>query len=302
MRPAFWALAALTTVGAMGLSWALGSEKPSAAERPPLPPGATYLEADASALTWRNWTLLTPTIRPPTSVNGRRRILVYVRVPDRSRIELSPGGYLALPAGTNAVRVELEADTDEPDAPVNERWEVLDVRGTRMFHDGVEYTMLRPLASGPALLGFAWDPSRADPRDAAAALVRSGLLRGGSDEAAALHLRGINDCAGCHQKRRPEATTGPVHRGTDDQGIFGLRSVFEDEGPTETYRPRDTNAGDPFIARLPGGRARLDMKAALAARDPHALRVCASRAALLPYFDEEARLAFRASLRTCNAP
>ncbi len=189
MRPVLWALAALTTVGAMGLSWALGSEKPSAAERPPLPPGATYLEADASALTWRNWTLLTPTIRPPTSVNGRRRILVYVRVPDRSRIQLSPGGYLALPAGTDAVRVELEADTDEPDTPVNERWEVLDVRGTRMFHDGVEYTMLRPLASGPALLGFAWDPSRADPRDAAAALVRSGLLRGGSDEAATAKRR-----------------------------------------------------------------------------------------------------------------
>jgi hypothetical protein len=293
-------MVALTTV--LGLRWALGSGQPSPAVRPSLPPGVAYVEADASALTWRSWTLLTPTIRPPTSTNGRRRILVYVRLPVGPRITRSPDGYLTLPTGTDAVRVELEADTDEPDAPVSERWEVLDVRGTRMFGEGVEYTMLRPLASRPALLGFAWNPSRADPRDAAADLVRSGLLRGGSDEAAALHLRGINDCAGCHQKRRPEATTGPVHRGTDDQGFFGLRSVFEDEGPTETYRPRDANAGDPFIARLPGGRARLDMKAALAARDPHALRVCASRAALSLYFDDEARIAFRAPLRACDAP
>lgn len=296
MRPVLGGMVALTMM--VGLSWALGCGK----ARPPLPPGATYVEADASALTWRSWTLLTPTIRPPTSVNGRRRILVYVRIPERSRITRSPAGYLVLPPGTDAVRVELEADTAELDALVSARWEVLDVRGTHLFDDGVEYTMLRPLSSTPRLLGLAWNPARVDPRDAAADLVRSGLLRGGRDEAAALRLRDINDCAGCHQKLRSETTTGPVHRGTDDHGFFGLRSVFEDESPIETYRPRDANAGDPFIARLPDGRARLDMKAALAAKDPHALRVCASRAALLPHFDEEARLAFRASLRTCDAP
>ncbi len=298
MRPVFWGLTALATLGALGASWALGTH--STAARPALPAGAAYVEVDASPLAWRDWTLLTPTVRPPTSTNGRRRILVYVRVPTDSRITLSPGGYLTLPPGTDSARVELEADTDQRDAEASERWEVLDVRGTRLLGAGVEYTMFRPLASAPRLLGFAWDPSRADPRDAAAALVRTGLLRGGSDEAAAKHLRGINDCAGCHQKRRPEAIHGPVHRGTDDLGFYGVRSVFENESPTESYRPRDANRDDPYIVSVGNGRARFNAVAAVAAGDRHALQVCASRAALARFFDAAAGQAFGPSLRECG--
>jgi hypothetical protein len=90
------------------------------------------------------------------------------------------------------------------------------------------------------------------------------------------------------------------------------------------HRIRDLNADDPYVtvwcgnepvhatvsgaARwyvCPGGQAplgKLDLAAALRARDPHALQLCASRSYLYRHMDERAREAFAQAFQECGIP
>jgi hypothetical protein len=276
--------------------------------RPDLPAFASYREASNDPLTWSAWVALVPCIRAPTTEDGMRRIVVFIRLPSGTPIELDGPRNLRLPEGTEAARVEYQADSPDQDAIPNSAFRVLDVRGTTLGTQGAQYNILRPTHDQKKLLGFAWNPKLTDTRDAAGALIRSGLLLGPNDARAATRFQDIHDCAGCHTANRVTAAVGRVHRGTDSQGFFGVRSVFEDESPFETYRPRNANTGDPFIATelappgSPPGTAsfgRLHVSAGLAAGDRHVQQVCAARRALSQAFSAAATRAFARELRDC---
>ena len=110
--------------------------------------------------------------------------------------------------------------------------------------------------------------------------------------------------------------SGIVNRAADGSGFFQLSSVLRDRLPFETYRPRDANAGDPYIARFCGSarvsasvvrcpdgsvlEGELDIRTALLDRDPHAVRVCQSRRAVAAHLDDAGRDAFRESFAECE--
>jgi hypothetical protein len=276
----------------------------------PLPPGATHLERPNDPLSWRDWLPLVPCLRAPTTDDGLRRIIVFIKLPADAQLELSGPRELRLPIGTRAARVEYQADTPDLDAAPNAAFHVLDVRASTLTQEGAQYTIMRPMLGVPKLFGFEWDPKRADTRAAAGALMRSGLLEGPSDDAAAVRFQSIHDCAGCHAPNRAVSAIGRVHRATDAQGFFGLRSVFDDESPFETYRPRNANTGDPYISvqaapeGSPAGAAsfgRLRVREGRAAGDRHVAQVCETRAALSRVFSHEAQKAFAKELGDCSA-
>lgn len=229
----------------------------------------------------------------------------------------------AFPPGTTADRVE---EVRGPDG-----WRVADVRGETLTADGGRFHLLRP--EGAALTGYAW--SRDEPahdrwvhETLAEAIVMGDMASDGmaSDtrEGVASGLRARGDCARCHGANRP-ADLGPralVHRETDPQGWYVPASVLADGAPLERYRPDDPNEGPFVIVRcqsgeaervsIRGGRrwrcpagdipwARFDVAAALAAGDPHAEAVCASRRWLAEHMSERARLHFAAAWAACRA-
>jgi hypothetical protein len=107
-----------------------------------------------------------------------------------------------------------------------------------------------------------------------------------------------------------------VNRAADGSGLFQLSTILRDRLPFETYRPRDANLGDPYVARFCGAtrvdssvvrcadgsvmEGELDVRTAVQHRDTHALRVCQSRRALASHLDDAGREAFREPLAECD--
>src|SRR5262249_35113268 len=88
-----------------------------------------------------------PPVRLPTSIDGKDEIAVWIRIPDRAKLDLSPS--LRYPAGTVVDRVESNDGA------------VSDVRGVRFLDDrSQEFHVLRPRAQG--LAGFSWPRDRGD--------------------------------------------------------------------------------------------------------------------------------------------
>lgn len=216
-------------------------------------------------------------------------IQVWMRLPEGARTRTASDGraVLDLPPGTLADRVELR------------RGRVVDVRGTTLGEDGRRvhhvYKAI-PRISRDHLVGASWpadDPAAA--REAIdgfmAVLADHGVPRLES-------MRAKLDCDGCHVVDRPANRTprehGLVARGTDGAGFFTPSTLLGDTVPVESYglRPTDPHlvvscADQPVAAevqRCADGTlplVGLDLDAALALDDPHALAFVASRDRIL---------------------
>jgi hypothetical protein len=269
---------------------------------------------------------LVPSILPPTSSDGRMRIVVYLSLPAgaelRTRI-LPEGPSVEVPLGTRALRVEALAPDADADAP-SAQWRVLDVRSTSFAIEGERFHLLRPSGRG-TLIGMTWPRSESGARQAASAiglLFESRVFAGPDDAAgrrsAADRLVSMNDCASCHvpdrrEDRGPEAL---VQKRTDHSGLFQVLAVLGDDGPVERYRPRNPNESQRFASARCDGRevtwatrrcadgsrpfAHLDVPAAMAAGDAHARRLCASRLAVGAHLDELGRRTFHDALLACD--
>jgi hypothetical protein len=255
---------------------------------------------------------MTSAIEPPASADGAQRITVWLRVPRGGAIDARRVGdrwVLAYPPGTVADRVELRVG--------GARAEPIDVRGTELLGDGEKFHALHEDQHG-ALEGFAWLRGDASAQDRAIASLAKTVARAKTGDARFFCQTG--DCARCHVHDKPERLDGagglpPL--ATDDAGFYRITTVLEDRAPLTESRDRDVNLESPWtsvtcasgppvvtgkIARCPRGDvpvARWDMRAALAADDPHAQGVCASREWLRARMTERARAAFASALEEC---
>lgn len=315
------------TVLCLVLVATLGCSRRERDEAPSLdvsPPASARREAFSSA-SFATMLRLATALRAPSSADARLRIVTYLEIPEGSPIDTT-GDTLAdlrLPSDAVASRVEYWAPEGTPvDAAPAESWRILDIRSTRFAGDGELYSVARPDARG-GHVQVAW-PKAAHDRGTVAlvTLAKSGALGGESAAERARmanKLAAINDCPSCHAPRAPEARTADalVQRGTDASGLYSLLSVFREEEPYETYRPRNLNDGDPLVGtrcttgpvvapRSPctdGSRTRghLDVERGVAARDPHVLQVCASRRALAARMTTTARALVARSLASCGS-
>ncbi|HKE18202.1 MAG TPA: hypothetical protein VKB80_25165 [Kofleriaceae bacterium] len=259
---------------------------------------------------------MVPPVRPPSSGDGSDEIRVYLRLPESARIAVVAGAggpSMVFPPGTVADRVELVGGR------------VVDVRGTR-FGEGGEETFHVYRRAGESLAGTEWP--RSDPRLAALATAQLAkeLRAAGSSADRVRRFERLADCVPCHEPDQPQASrprSGRPNRRTDASGLVVPLATLADAAPIELHRPRDMNADDRFItttcagapAELRGGPrgarryvcadgslpiSRLDVTAALAAGDPHAARVCASRRTLFAHLDAGGRRAFASAFRACG--
>ena len=264
-------------------------------------------------------------LRAPSSDDGRIRIVTYLELAPGALVDLD-GETLAglvVPAGSFAARVEyLAPEGTAKDAPPAGSWRVLDVRATRFEPSGEVYSVARPSPSG----GHVWVTwPKAEHVQGTVALLdlaRAGMF-GGGDDAQRIHLAqklgAINDCPSCHAPRSAPSPSGEralVKRGTDTSGLYSLLSVLRDEGPIETYRPRDMNAGDELVevrcvtgdsgavrAPCPGGlapTAHYRLAEGIARGDGHANAVCAARQTLARHMTPRARSAVAVALAPCG--
>jgi len=304
---------------------------------PSLGEGLRRIEAPASipALTSGAWELgdaepnrrdppieLVAAVRPPTSADGRVRILTFLALPRGGQLGVDALGALRVPPGTLALRIEALAESGDDEAP-QPGWRILDARATLFDRSGERFHMLRPGPTAGVMSGLSWPRSNegtAHARDAIATMVSTGAFARGSDVDSAemiSKLQRINDCASCHVPSRKESLSPAalVQKGTDASGSFQLAAVLSDDAPFEVYRARDANLGDPFVeARcdgvvIPSGvracpdgqraRGHYRMSTALAAGDRHAGRVCTSRRALLARMDADAARAYTSIVAEC---
>jgi hypothetical protein len=298
---------------------------------PVLPVGMTYQSLHRTVADWtkEGYVEMVGPLRPPTSEDGRARILVFVRWPDGAMsraVEDGAGWSLALPFGARADRVELDGE-GEIDAPPTPAWRVLDVRGTSFTEAGERFRVLRPRSNtGDELFGLEWPrgDAQAAATDILGQLVMARAVAApNADDArtrAAAHLRGLNACPSCHvpssQPRRSEREARVVNRGTDASGLFQVTSILRDRLPFETYRPRDANHGDPFVrrycgdllqedsvTRCPNGallEGERDVVAGLRMGDAYTVRLCASRRDLARHLEPGDRARFEPSFRECG--
>jgi hypothetical protein len=295
-----------------------------------------HVERAASYWEREGFVAIESPVRPPTSRDGSARIVVYLRLPEGGRLTTAPGSggqpLVVFPAGTTADRVEYFGARDD-DAPPSPAWQVADVRGTTLAASGERFHVLRPEAGGAgSLLGLSWP--RGDAAAQQAATLRLGELVASARvdpaveprgrQSAAEHLKGLNDCAGCHTHGRPpRSTPGLVNRGTDGSGFFHVSTALSNRAPLETYRPRNPNLRDRHVrfeceggrpaepdASVPGGvrcsdggvpTGVLDIRAALRDGSLHAQRVCASRRLLFERLDSADQAAFREAMADCDA-
>lgn len=291
--------------------------------RPAAPAGVELRRESDDASHWeREGFIHVPApIRAPTSLDGRVRIAVLVRVPDGDLVTATTRGgraFLRFPLGTRAVRVEYAAaEGRSADAALTSGDRVLDVRGTSLAASGRRFHVMRP--SRGALLGMDWpDEAAAQARvdEALSRWAEAGVFGTKGDAPLGERLRQLNACAGCHERDRSERPHGLVKRPSDADGFFQLSALFWEDGPFETYRPRDANASDPFVERRCGATTvpravplcsdgspptgHLRLSEALASGDEHARAVCSSRLRLARSFDAVARDTLLPALEVCG--
>jgi hypothetical protein len=269
--------------------------------------------------------LMVSPLRLPTNENARMRIFVYLMIPEGATIEGTELRALRYPEGTVANRVEMwSPEGASMDAVPDATWEALDVRGLRIRDGKVEHYVFRPKAhaSFGAMLGVRWlrdlPGAEAQSGELLGALARAGAIGSAKtvEERLALSRRiaSLNDCKGCHEPGRPESA-GTVHRSTDASGFVQIASVFRDQEPLETYRPRDHNRADSF-ARVTCGEGiplasgtacadgsvphvTYDLERALADAAPHAVQVCEARRYLAAHMRQPLRGALSDRLAPC---
>jgi len=276
---------------------------------------ATVQRETLSAASFASTIRLVTPLRAPSSVDTRLRIVTYLKLPEGSFIDATGETLddLRLPSGAYASRVEYWVPEHTPiDAAPSESWRILDIRSTSFAANGEQYSVARPdpRARG-TYVRVAWPKAEHERGTSALVKIAKAGALGGESSAErtrmADKLAAINDCPSCHAPRAPEARSAEalVQRGTDASGLYSILSVLRDEGPFESYRPRDMNDGDPLVARRctsgpvasarslcsDGKRPRghLDIERGVASHDVHVLDVCTSRKALAARMTARAR-------------
>jgi len=269
----------------------------------------------------RGFVKMTGALRNPTSLDGTDTVDVWLRIPPGTVIDVAAGDrpHLALPTGTIIDRVESVAIASGAQR-------VDDVRGTEILAEGKQrfHVMRR---GDNALEGFAWPRGDAHAQARVDDRLTAWLGTHSAKPRQVKRLVDLNQCARCHREGKPESALeserGLPNRPTDAHGFYQVEGVLADEAPVETSRPRDPNLDDPFVAyRCVAGSApervetegvarmrcadgtpvlgRLDIAASLAATSPHAIAVCATRAALHERMTAAARNAFGEAFAVCG--
>lgn len=273
---------------------------------------------DRSHWSRAGFTELVPAIRPPSTPDLADRIEVWVKLPEGALIQLR-NGALVMPPGAVLDRVESIAP-----ASGGRPW-VADVRGTELGEGGAEaFHVYR--RGGLNLYGFSWSRASAAAARAAADRLAEALVASGEDADTVGRLRALNDCASCHQHDKREAVAAASdlpRRAADATGFYVPSAVLRDRAPLEGSRPWDPNLEDPYMRfhcasgeplrrerlgryrylECPGGeppQAELDMTAALAAGDEHALSVCRSRLFLARSLDDSAHRLYAREIDECS--
>jgi hypothetical protein len=290
------------------LSLALGCRRAPPAPTS-APPGTRWVVGNEDH--WRGWIELVPSVRTPRFTNLQDQTRIFARFSPGARITLrdpSDRRSLVMPPGSELDRVELFS--------LDGAARVVDVRGTEFTAQGEVFHVYRPIdARGGGLFG-AWWP-RADEPPPGVLRAMTDAMRAGHGLAgvhpdrharAIRRFEGLLRCAGCHHAQQPLRAGAPdewPRRETDASGIYSVLATLRDADVVETYRPRDLNAGAPFVTvvrdRSGVSVATLHTAEARRAGDPHARAVCASRAALRPFLADEVRQAFAAELAECAA-
>ena len=280
-------------------------------------PAVERIEIDDPVAHWIDggFVEMVPSIRLPTTPSGNDRITNWLRVPDGERIgvrKLNDGRIVPIyPDGTIADRIELREPATRPEGI--HAWNVIDVRGTQLDGDTERFHCLQPTADG-ALVGFVWSRGDGAAEHAAADqlvdLVAHHRPGGENDSHTARleRLRRLTHCEPCHvhgRRERTQISEGGPHRPTDGAGFYSILAVLTDESLLEDHRPRDLNAGDPFVTmtrprRGAVPRARVAFVRALAAGRDHERAVCKSRRYLFDHMNDEARGAFADAFAACS--
>ena len=277
---------------------------------------------------------MVPPVRLPSDTRNDNLIKVWLRIPDGGRIALEwvadqQRHSLRFPPATIADRVETMRNERKALLTING---IEDVRGATIDANGAtRFHVYEPVPGGPPdrLKGFEWlrtdnaaDDLAADSLVALFYPHASPAAKSESED-----FRRLNQCGACHQPNQPAPLTagarlpGRSNLLTDTHGFFQPITVLEDSMAVRSSRPWDLNADDPFVSvscgsertsaitegsrrgyRCPNGEqpiGRLDVPAALAKRDAHAIQVCESRRYLFDHMDQQARAAFGPSFAEC---
>jgi len=275
------------------------------------------LTTTACDLACQGFVEMVPPLRLPRRAAGQR-VAVWLRLPEQAEIWRDSGGTFRLPLGTRVMRVEALIGKQRGSR-------ILDVRGTDLDDDGQRFFVLKPVGRGNDLRGWSWRRSSPEEQSLATELianfVAASVAPGARADALATAQR-TNACTGCHALRRPEnlrpGQYGLANRRTDADGFFQIQSEFTNEQPIETYFALDSNLDYPFIELRCGNerasvaegrvycksgavpRGQLDVRAAVTARDEHALAVCRSRAYLFAHLERVAQSEVQGSLDECR--
>jgi hypothetical protein len=260
------------------------------------------------------------------------------RLPDGTPSIRFPSGTIS--DRVERLGYEEASDGDKVPWPGNWKWTVTDVRGTKLTDDGELFHVYVPARAGALspLMGWEWDRGDVEQEKIATAqllrqlraappLTAAGGLPSEQEHRRTLEsYRQNNQCARCHVWNKPEqvASEEGIHRRTDDNGWFVPYATLFDRMPLEYHRPRELNVGDPFMKiECPSGdKATLedrgngarrwrcgkggsptgtfDVKAAMAKKDPRAIRLCDSRRYLHRHMDDEGKKAFAAAFEVCG--
>ena len=237
------------------------------------------------------------------------------------------------PPGTIADRVAYAMLEDVNGDPVIR---VLDVRGTRIGADGIQYfRVLRP--GGPEMdspmIGYEWPRDDEQARDEATYRlideledVQQPIINSKPSPQSLARLALLNHCEICHMENKglsaPESHL-PAWP-TDGSGFYVPLAVLMDHAPLSTQPGlHDPNAEDPYVEtscgsvpaavdggpnnrfftcpdeqRLPMGRR--DIRRGMQELDAYTMLVCGSRAFLLDRMDGVARDAFSPLMEECT--
>ncbi len=267
---------------------------------------------------------MVPPLRIPTDRTLTDTIQVWLKLPETGKVSVkkifdsSRYRYtLIYPPGTIADRVEFDQGSSEG---------VGDVRGARIDESGGSYFHVYETAPehDPHFLeGYEWKRSTgAVDVEAGKALVH--LYYPGGESAESRSFANHNHCANCHQPNLPTpiVMAPSFNYESDSRGFFQEITELGNGMTVRNHREWDLNADDPFIKvgcngepamivttttsrgyecsnnAVPFGT--LDLKAALAAEDPHALKVCESRGYLFDHMDVASQSIFAEAAAECT--
>jgi hypothetical protein len=336
-------MAVATMVVAGGLTWNLLHRQEKPWTMPKAPVGTSPIEIAKPNTYWtaeNGFVEMVSPIRLPVSRRENSRIQIFLRLPKGTLLESEgdpngDGQTLNYPAGTVADRVESLQSRNQSET----YWTVADVRGAEVLEEGQLFHVYRPVVAGAdkPLFGYAWRKADRVANQAAHETIGIAMSTQGAGFARPQKskklpkriqaFKNLSGCADCHQLNRvprQRADEATPFRGSDAGGFFGIRTVLENEGPIESYRPRDVNHVSPYISiKCPQDiaaekisdekgsvrftcpdhgipRAVFDMITARKNGDLHAEKVCRSRQYLHGHLTDAARRPFEERFQECG--